>query len=60
MRTRIGGERAAFVFTAAFVILVARPPVAAVDSPVGKRNTIDEKIGKVTSEVEIFEPDGAV
>jgi hypothetical protein len=60
MMTRIGGERAAFVFTAAFVILVAGGPVAAVDSPAGKWNTVDEKIGKVTSEGEIFEPGGAV
>jgi hypothetical protein len=60
MMTRIGGERAAFVFTAAFVILVAGPPVAAVDSPVGKWNTVDEKIGTVTSEVEIFETGGVV
>jgi hypothetical protein len=41
------------------VILVAGGPVAAVDSPAGKWNTVDE-IGKVTSEVEIFEPGGAV
>ena len=41
MMTRIGGERAAFVFTAAFVILVAGGPVAAVDSPAGKWNTVD-------------------
>ena len=60
MMTRIGGERAAFVFTAAFVILVAGGPVAAVDSPAGKWNTVDEKIGKVTSEVDRFEPGGAV
>ena len=60
MMTRIGGERAAFVFTAAFVILVAGGPVVAVDSPAGRWNTVDEKIGKVTSEVDIFEPGWAV
>jgi hypothetical protein len=56
----IGGERAAFIVTAAFVILVAGGPVAAVDSPAGKWNTVDEKIGKITSEVERFEPGEAV
>jgi hypothetical protein len=60
MMTRSGGERAAFVVTAAFVILVAGGPVAAVESPAGTWNTVDEKIGKVTSEVDRFEPGEAV
>jgi hypothetical protein len=36
MMTRIGGEREAFLVTAAFMILVAGGPVAAVDSPAGE------------------------
>jgi len=41
---------------AAFVILAAE----GADSPAGKWNTVGETVRKVTSEVEIFEPGGAV
>jgi hypothetical protein len=60
MMKRIAGERAALLFTAALVILVAGGPVAAADSPADKWNTVDEKIGKVTSEVEIYHQGGNV
>ena len=33
-------------------------PILAAESPVGKWDTIDEKTGKVTSEVELYEQDG--
>ena len=33
-------------------------PVVAAESPVGKWNTVDEKNGKVTSQVEIYEQSG--
>ena len=35
-----------------------RIPCSAAESPVGKWNTIDEKSGKVTSEVELYEQGG--
>mgnify|MGYP003575825686 CR=1 FL=1 len=34
--------------------------VLAAESPVGKWNTVDEKSGKVTSQVEIYEQTGKV
>ena len=43
------------VILAAFVCAA---PVLAAESPVGKWNTIDEKTGKVTSEVEMYEQGG--
>ena len=43
------------VILAAFVCAA---PVLAAESPVGKWNTIDEKTGKVTSEVELYEQGG--
>jgi uncharacterized protein (DUF2147 family) len=38
--------------------LVGVAPVLAADSPVGKWNTVDEKTGKVVSEVELYDQGG--
>ena len=40
------------------VVLFSTGLVLAAESPVGKWNTIDEKNGKITSEVELFEQGG--
>jgi uncharacterized protein (DUF2147 family) len=38
--------------------LVGVAPVLAADSPVGKWNTVDEKSGKVVSQVELYDQGG--
>jgi uncharacterized protein (DUF2147 family) len=43
---------------AMLAVLFCTSLVFAAESPVGKWNTIDEKTGKVTSEVELYEQDG--
>ena len=40
------------------VILLVAWPAAAAESPVGKWNTVDDKSGKVVSEVQIYEQGG--
>jgi uncharacterized protein (DUF2147 family) len=47
------------LFSAGLVLLAALP-VAAVESPIGKWSTIDEKTGKVKSVVEVYEQGGKV
>ena len=42
----------------ALVILLAARPAAAGDAPVGKWNTVDEKSGKVVSEVQLYNEGG--
>ena len=42
----------------ALAALLAAGPSLAAESPVGKWSTIDEKSGKVTSDVELYEQDG--
>ena len=43
---------------AALSLLLASSPALAADSPVGKWRTVDDKSGKVRSEVEIYEQGG--
>jgi len=43
---------------ALLAILCIAAPAAAVESPVGKWNTVDDKTGKVRSEVDIYEEGG--
>jgi uncharacterized protein (DUF2147 family) len=50
------GTLAAIAAVAA--LLAGAPPVFAADSPVGKWNTVDDKTGKVVSEVEVYEQGG--
>ena len=40
------------------IALVGVAPVLAADSPVGKWNTVDEKTGKVVSQVELYDQGG--
>jgi uncharacterized protein (DUF2147 family) len=45
-------------FLATLAVLVCASLVLAAESPVGKWNTVDEKTGKVASEVTLYEQDG--
>ena len=47
-----------FGLAVALCAIAAAHPAAAADSPVGKWNTVDDKTGKVVSEVEVYEQDG--
>lgn len=47
-----------FGFFISLMVLLGAGLVAAAESPVGKWNTVDEKSGKVTSQVEIYEQSG--
>ena len=40
------------------MVMLGAGSVVAAESPVGKWNTVDEKNGKVTSQVEIYEQSG--
>ena len=60
MMTRIVGDRATLVFTAALVILGAGGPVVVVASPAGKGNTVGDRSGKVMSEARIYDQGGTV
>ena len=48
----------AFVIAMAFTIPIGAGPGAAADSPTGKWNTVDDKSGKVTSEVQLYDQGG--
>jgi uncharacterized protein (DUF2147 family) len=41
-------------------IIVGASPAVAADSPVGRWNTVDEKSGKVVSEVEVYDEGGKI
>src|SRR5215471_1653587 len=47
-----------FSFFISLMVLLGAGSVVAAESPVGKWNTVDEKNGKVTSQVEIYEQSG--
>ena len=55
MMNRIQSQRAAIVIAMALTIVIGARPSAAADSPVGKWNTVDDKSGKVTSEVQLYD-----
>src|SRR5262245_34260502 len=64
MKTSRRGSRSAMVVTMAPVVMMAivlmmgaQPSVGA-DSPAGRGKNVDEKTGKVTSEVELYEQGG--
>ena len=56
--TRIGSRGAALGFVMALTILAGPGPALTADAPVGKWKTVDEKSGRVTSEVELYEQGG--
>ena len=58
MMKRSGSPGAALGFVMALTILVGPGPALAADAPVGKWKTVDEKSGRVTSEVELYEQGG--
>ena len=45
---------------AVLIVCVAAAPALALDSPVGTWKTVDEKSGKVVSEVELYEQGGKI
>jgi len=47
-------------FLVTLVTLMLTTPATSLDSPVGTWNTVDEKTGKVVSNVEIYEQDGKI
>src|SRR5262245_1949321 len=47
-----------FIFFISLMVMLGAGSVVAAESPVGKWNTVDEKYGKVTSQVEIYEQSG--
>src|SRR5215831_9912148 len=47
-----------FIFFISLMVMLGAGSVVAAESPVGKWNTVDEKNGKVTSQVEIYEQSG--
>src|SRR5262245_29685594 len=47
-----------FSFFMSFMVLLGAGSVVAAESPVGKWNTVDEKNGKVISQVEMYEQSG--
>jgi len=47
-------------FLVTLVTLMLTTPATSFDSPVGTWNTVDEKTGKVVSNVEIYEQDGKI
>lgn len=47
-----------FIFFISLMVMLGAGSVVATESPVGKWNTVDEKNGKVTSQVEIYEQSG--
>jgi hypothetical protein len=55
---RIGSRGAALGFVMALTILGGPGPALTADAPVGKWKTVDEKSGRVTSEVELYEQGG--
>ena len=55
---RIRSQRAALVIAMGVMIVIGAPPGAAADSPVGKWSTVDDKSGKVTSEVQLYDQGG--
>src|ERR1700675_2034450 len=55
---RIGSRGGALGGAIALTILVGPGPALAADAPVGKWKTVDEKSGRVTSEVEMYEQGG--
>ena len=60
MTRRMGSRGAALGFAIAFTILLGLGPAVAADAPVGKWKTIDDKSGKVISEVELYDQGGKV
>jgi uncharacterized protein (DUF2147 family) len=55
---RIQSQRAAMVIATSLTMMVGARTSAAADSPVGKWNTVDDKSGKVTSQVELYDQGG--
>src|SRR5262245_32374836 len=47
-----------FVFFISLIVVLGAGSVVAAESPMGNWNTVDEKNGKVTSQVEIYEQSG--
>ena len=47
-----------FVFFISLIVVLDAGSVVAAESPMGNWNTVDEKNGKVTSQVEIYEQSG--
>ena len=58
MMKRSGSPGAALGFVMALTILGGPGPALTADAPVGKWKTVDEKSGRVTSEVELYEQGG--
>ncbi len=54
MKPRAGAVVVAMIFGP----LIGAHPIPAADSPVGKWSPVDDKTGKVTSEVEVHEQSG--
>ena len=49
-----------FLLTGTLTVLLTTPIAVAAESPVGKWKTVDEKSGKVVSEVELYDQGGKV
>jgi uncharacterized protein (DUF2147 family) len=47
-------------FFVVLIVFLATRPVLAVQSPIGKWKTVDEKSGKVTSDIEIYDQSGVL
>ena len=60
MTKRTGSRGPALGFAIALTILLGLGPALAADAPVGKWKTIDDKTGKVVSEVELYDQGGKV
>ncbi len=58
MMTLMRSRGAALAFAMGLAVLAGARPAVAADSPVGKWRTVDDKTGKVASEVELYEQGG--
>jgi len=47
-------------FFVVLIVFLATRPVLAVQSPIGKWKTVDEKSGKITSDIEIYDQSGVL